>query len=293
MKKYFIAKGDEQEGPYHLGELSTMGIHPTTLIWSDDFEDWTEAQNITELKDLLKNIPPPLPKKSKNTSLGIGHIYANDEILDDYDYSQVEDIAGVNYRNGIIVVGAFIFLNLFFKSFLITTVGSILATGLAIGAWWFFKQYFDSVEDKDTGKFILFVMGAHLIFGLTYLFVSTTDWVLEGQISIIDLLLGTGLKYAEGVMTGIQVAIYGTFLSMAIIFISGIRIIWVNKKHPFPLKRIAVSAMFLIPLGMISQLAEGITKVVEMGLLGNLILMLPFVFLLHHFYRAEMEDHTP
>lgn len=40
MKKYFIAKGDKQESPYLLDELLDIGIQPTTLIWSDDFEDW-------------------------------------------------------------------------------------------------------------------------------------------------------------------------------------------------------------------------------------------------------------
>lgn len=298
MKNYYLLDNGKKRGPLSLETLKSFDIFSDTLIWEESFEDWKEAQYISELDALvIKNTPPiqeqkiPPPPRSLNLSDD------REDILDDYDYSHIEDIAGVNYRNGMMVVGAYIILNVLAKSFAIHPLGIFIATGLAVGSWWYFKKYFDAMDDQDTGKFINWVMGAHIIYGVACLFAATTEWEVEFGVSIVDIILGAfgmgKFDYVSGLLFSIKIAAYGTLLAMATIFIAGIRIIWINNRHPFPLKRIAVSAMFLIPLGMLIQLGEGVSKAVGTGLIGNTILMLPFIFLLHHFYRAETEDVTP
>lgn len=68
-KKYFIVSKGQKEGPYTVDELSRIEISSSTLVWSNDLTDWTEARNVPDLKNLLKNIPPPIPPKKKKSPL--------------------------------------------------------------------------------------------------------------------------------------------------------------------------------------------------------------------------------
>lgn len=65
MKEYFVAINEEQKGPYSLEEIKALGILPTTLIWTEELKDWTEAREVPELGNLFKKMPPPIPKKSE------------------------------------------------------------------------------------------------------------------------------------------------------------------------------------------------------------------------------------
>lgn len=62
MKEYYIVIDDEKHGPFSIEELRGKKISPDTLIWTEEFEEWTEAKNFEELKDILKKTPPPIPK---------------------------------------------------------------------------------------------------------------------------------------------------------------------------------------------------------------------------------------
>ena len=300
MRNYYIIENGQKKGPLSFEALHSFEIHPNTLIWHEGSEDWKAAQYVPELQAIIIRKTPPIHTYEPPPTPRIQNFsqsFSQEDILDDYDYSQVEDIAGVNYRNGMMVVGGYIALNILIKSFVISTLGIIVSTALVVSSWWYFREYFDAMKDKDTGKFINWVMGAHIVFAIANLFLSTTDWTIEAEISLYDVILSVlgwgSFDYIGGLLFGIKLATYATLFAMATIFIAGVRILWINNRHPFPLKRIAVSGMILIPLGMLIQLGEGVTKMVGTGITFNAILMLPFFFLLHHFYRADTDDLTP
>lgn len=63
MSKYYIAIEGSQQGPFSLDELREKNITKTTLVWTETMDNWVEAVNLEELKDLIKTIPPPIPAK--------------------------------------------------------------------------------------------------------------------------------------------------------------------------------------------------------------------------------------
>ncbi len=60
MKVYYLAEEDKQKGPYTLEELSKMPLVATTLVWKKGMDDWEQAKNIAELKEIIIPSPPPL-----------------------------------------------------------------------------------------------------------------------------------------------------------------------------------------------------------------------------------------
>ena len=55
MKKYFLHNGTTHEGPFDIEELK--GITGDTPVWFDGLDDWTTADKVAELKDLIKAAP--------------------------------------------------------------------------------------------------------------------------------------------------------------------------------------------------------------------------------------------
>lgn len=68
MNQYYYAEDDIQYGPFTIDELKTKHIKKTTLIWTDGMQDWTLADEIEELKNIIITQPPPLPKKQTNSN---------------------------------------------------------------------------------------------------------------------------------------------------------------------------------------------------------------------------------
>lgn len=64
MTNYFVIIKDEQSGPYTLDQLKNLGIHSKTMIWYEGLSDWQEAGQISELKVLFQNQPPPFKKET-------------------------------------------------------------------------------------------------------------------------------------------------------------------------------------------------------------------------------------
>jgi len=64
MKKYFHSNRIEKYGPFSFDELKEEKIEKQTLIWYEGLEDWTPAERIKDLEDILKLIPPPLPNET-------------------------------------------------------------------------------------------------------------------------------------------------------------------------------------------------------------------------------------
>ena len=61
---YYFASGNEQRGPYSLGELASFGLRPDTLVWREGMAQWQRADAIPELVALIpvaEPAPAPTP----------------------------------------------------------------------------------------------------------------------------------------------------------------------------------------------------------------------------------------
>jgi hypothetical protein len=66
MKKYYLHNGTEQKGPFDIDDLKTKNLSKNTQVWYEGLSDWTTADKIEELKDLLKKAtPPPFREKER------------------------------------------------------------------------------------------------------------------------------------------------------------------------------------------------------------------------------------
>jgi len=59
MKKYFIHNGTDQQGPFDIEDLKAKFVNRETSIWYEGLTDWTNADNIDELKGFLNTATPP------------------------------------------------------------------------------------------------------------------------------------------------------------------------------------------------------------------------------------------
>ena len=67
MKKYYLHNGTEQDGPFDISELKSKGITSKTEVWYEGISDWTDADQIDELKGLFsKATPPPIKPKTNS-----------------------------------------------------------------------------------------------------------------------------------------------------------------------------------------------------------------------------------
>jgi uncharacterized RDD family membrane protein YckC len=67
-QKFYIAIDGQPAGPFTIEELKSKKIQRETLVWTDGLDNWTKAENIPILKDILRGIPPPLPNTEANTT---------------------------------------------------------------------------------------------------------------------------------------------------------------------------------------------------------------------------------
>lgn len=67
MDKYYIIIEGSQQGPFTIDELKDRNITDTTLIWTENMENWTEAKAIDSLKIIINKKPPPIPQQIKDT----------------------------------------------------------------------------------------------------------------------------------------------------------------------------------------------------------------------------------
>ena len=55
--EFFIIKNDEQQGPFTIEQLSGMNIMPETPVWAEGMPDWTTADKVAELQQLVAYAP--------------------------------------------------------------------------------------------------------------------------------------------------------------------------------------------------------------------------------------------
>jgi len=62
---YFVAVNGKSEGPYSMDQLSQMAFAQTlkgsTMVWKKGMAGWVAASSVSDLSDVLNNVPPPLP----------------------------------------------------------------------------------------------------------------------------------------------------------------------------------------------------------------------------------------
>lgn len=59
-KKYYYLNGINKIGPITLEEFKQTNLDSKTLIWYEGLNDWQQASEISELKEILELIPPPI-----------------------------------------------------------------------------------------------------------------------------------------------------------------------------------------------------------------------------------------
>jgi hypothetical protein len=58
MKAYFIIESGERKGPFTFEQLKGASITRETFVWHEELSDWTQAQNLPELKERFVTPPP-------------------------------------------------------------------------------------------------------------------------------------------------------------------------------------------------------------------------------------------
>ncbi|HXH19525.1 MAG TPA: DUF4339 domain-containing protein [Chitinophagales bacterium] len=57
--KYYLRTEAGQFGPFTFDELKEKGITKDTLVWYEGLHEWTKANEILELVDLVTDSTPP------------------------------------------------------------------------------------------------------------------------------------------------------------------------------------------------------------------------------------------
>lgn len=74
QKLYYVAADGEKTGPFNKSQLNQLKqknlFNNDSIVWAEGMNDWSEASNILDLKEVLAstnqpNIPPPLPPTTK------------------------------------------------------------------------------------------------------------------------------------------------------------------------------------------------------------------------------------
>lgn len=67
-QQFYIAVNGQQTGPFTIEDLKAKNIQRDTLVWTEGLDNWTKAEHIPLLKDVLRATPPPLPNMETKTT---------------------------------------------------------------------------------------------------------------------------------------------------------------------------------------------------------------------------------
>ena len=107
MKHYFIAVDEIRTGPFTYEDILSKKITKSTLMWTEGFDDWKEANQIEELRSILISEPPPIPKRGitipeKENEEKVAIINVNDEYDNTYEKETNFSIIGIGI--GIVIL---------------------------------------------------------------------------------------------------------------------------------------------------------------------------------------------
>jgi hypothetical protein len=107
MKYYYFFKNDKKNGPHTIEELGSLRLEKSTMVWTEGQSQWTKAENIPELSDILINEPPPLPNKEESKIIDklVKSIQPQQKRNPKYDYTYKREISAT-----LIGVGWMIFI---------------------------------------------------------------------------------------------------------------------------------------------------------------------------------------
>ncbi|HMQ86283.1 MAG TPA: DUF4339 domain-containing protein [Flavilitoribacter sp.] len=282
VKEYYIARGTEKSGPFSLEELLSQEIRSNTLIWKSGWSNWKPASEVPEIpvSALRAPVPPPAPPPI-------------------FDYSRVEDKAGVDYKIAMIITAVFALFQVFGRPWALQTYGVAISTAMVCFVWYYFRKYFDAAGDKPTGTWINWIIGAYVGFGVLNLFALNIAWT-EDIVEVIWDRTVNGNRYAGADMQqSLNIIQIGLLLFSMVIITVSVKIILVNHRHSSPLGWIAAATMTCIPLALITNLIESVLlseeyiENRELTYIWSAILLLPYYFLFYHFYRADKDDASP
>jgi GYF domain 2 len=66
--KIYLHNGNEQQGPFELGELDGK-IKRDTLVWHEGLEGWLPAFKVPELNHIVSQIPPEIPTATSSSKI--------------------------------------------------------------------------------------------------------------------------------------------------------------------------------------------------------------------------------
>jgi hypothetical protein len=59
--KFYLVVDAQREGPFAPEELTAHGLERDSLVWCAGLNDWTRADKVPALQEIVATIPPPLP----------------------------------------------------------------------------------------------------------------------------------------------------------------------------------------------------------------------------------------
>ncbi len=66
-KGFYLLKNSKKTGPYSVYQLKNIGIYYDSDIWSDDEDNWVRAEDIQELRHIIRETPPGYVSDSIST----------------------------------------------------------------------------------------------------------------------------------------------------------------------------------------------------------------------------------
>ena len=67
-QNFYIIVNGNQEGPFTIEQLKSKGIQRESLVWTEGLDNWTKAEHVALLNDLLKSMPPPMPSNESKAN---------------------------------------------------------------------------------------------------------------------------------------------------------------------------------------------------------------------------------
>lgn len=177
-----------------------------------------------------------------------------------YSFDNIERLSGIEFKWAMAASALLVLLSWGFIEAEGSPFGELTITFLAVFSWWAFRQYFVNVGDKKTALLLLVIILTLALAGFAN--------VVFSIVFDLDFLLSIGSPHY--LLDFFRFMAWLIIISSAIIFIGCFRIIWINRQHSFPLKRIAISAALCVPLYLlvnavstISFIGQAVTKLNE------------------------------